>query len=89
MHNGKFDVLYIASTTGVRVRNLVLDTMLLLHDIDSGIQGCYSLKTAAWDWLPDLEFAGWDDLLPPLSKTKNEEEEQNEEEIEECQINYA
>jgi uracil-DNA glycosylase family 4 len=81
-HNGKFDILYIACTTGIRVKNLVLDTMLLAHSIDSGTQGCYSLKTIAWDVLPDLEFAGWDGLLPNLTKQSDDEEEESEDEVE-------
>jgi uracil-DNA glycosylase family 4 len=69
-HNGKFDILYIAQTTGVRVRNLAFDTMLMLHSLDSGAQGTFSLKVAAWDFLSELGFAGYESLLPKLTKTK-------------------
>src|ERR1700739_4562022 len=48
-HNGKFDILYIYYTTGIRVKNLVLDTMLVLHDIDSGAQGTYGLAARGHD----------------------------------------
>ena len=65
-HHGKFDILYIYWTTGTRVRNLKFDTMLLLHSISSGNQGCYGLKAATWDYLYDLGFAGYEDLLPKL-----------------------
>lgn len=85
-HNGKFDILYIACTTGVRVKNLVFDTMLLAHSIDSGIQGCYSLKTIAWDLLPDLQFAGWDGLLPNLTKGADDEEEGEDDEVVETSV---
>jgi hypothetical protein len=65
-HNGKFDILMIYWTMGTRVRNLKFDTMLMLHSISSGNQGCYGLKAAAWDFLWDLGFAGYEDLLPSL-----------------------
>ena len=70
--NAKFDILYIYHTTGVRVRNLKLDVMLALHSIDSGIQGCYGLKVAVSDYMPESGLAGYEDLLPGLSK-KNDE----------------
>lgn len=80
-HNGKFDILYIYHTKGVRVRNLRFDTMLLLHSIDSGIQGCYGLKTAVTDYLPETGLSGYENLLPKLTKSKDvvEEEEDGEE----------
>ncbi|MNK09931.1 DNA polymerase I [compost metagenome] len=80
-HNAKYDVLYIYFTKGVRVRNIKFDTMLLLHSLDSGAQGTYSLKTATWDFLPHLGFGGYEDLLPSLTKAKdlNNEAEETEE----------
>jgi hypothetical protein len=83
-HNGKFDILYIYHTTGVRVRNLKFDTMLVLHSIDSGVQGCYGLKTAVTDFLPDTGLSGYEDLLPGLTKgaalaKANQEGEEQEE----------
>jgi uracil-DNA glycosylase family 4 len=76
-HNVKFDVLYIFFTTGVRVKNIVFDTMLILHNINSGIQGNYSLKRAVWDWLPESGLGGYEDKLPTLS-TIDEEDESEE-----------
>jgi hypothetical protein len=84
LHNGKFDMLYIWHTMKVRVRNVVFDTMLLLHDIDSGTQGCYGLKAAVHDRLPHLGFQGYEESLPRLTraekdKTDNEIEEDGQE----------
>lgn len=62
-HNMKFDLLYTAVTTGVRVVRAELDTMLLLHAMNSGVQGNYSLKTAVWDYLWDTGFGGYEDDL--------------------------
>jgi DNA polymerase I-like protein with 3'-5' exonuclease and polymerase domains len=70
LHNAKFDILYIYHTTGVRLKGVEFDTMLMMHAISSGEQGCYSLKTAMWDWAPDLGIAGYEDLLPKLTKRK-------------------
>lgn len=84
LHNAKFDVLFTYYTTGVRMVGVVFDTMLMLHALDSGIQGCLSLKTAIWDWCPDLNLGGYEDLLPKLTKVKKvkpgEESEEDEEE---------
>lgn len=79
-HNAKFDILYIYATTGCRVQGLVYDTMLVLHNLNSGIQGCYGLKAAVWDWIPESNLGGYEDKLPSLTKTKKEvkEEEQGE-----------
>lgn len=83
-HNIKFDVLYTYATTKVRVNNIVFDTLLLLHAINSGIQGNYGLKRGVWDWLPELGVGGYEDKLPKLSKSvKKDEEDNNEEEVEE------
>lgn len=72
-HNVKFDILYIYFSTGVRCQGVEFDTMLMSHALDSGKQGCYSLKAAPWDWLPQLGIGGYEDLLPPLTKVKKEE----------------
>lgn len=72
-HNGKFDILFIYHSTGIRVRNLKFDTMLLLHSLDSGTQGCYGLKVAVSDYLPETGLSGYENLLPRLTKIKNEE----------------
>lgn len=79
-HNAKFDILVLYWATGIRVLNVIYDTLLLLHSIESGTQGCYSLKAAAWDHLMDLGFAGYEDLLGDLSKLKPEEDVLDEEE---------
>lgn len=66
-HNAKFDILVLYWAFGIRVVNVVFDTLLLLHSLESGIQGCYSLKTACWDFLPELGFAGYEEDLGSLS----------------------
>lgn len=76
-HNGKFDIKYISVTKGIRVVNAMFDTMLMLHEINSGIQGNYGLKRAAWDYMYDSGIAGYEDLLPALT-TKPPEEPINE-----------
>jgi uracil-DNA glycosylase family 4 len=66
-HNSKFDVLAIYWGTMTRVRGLSHDTLLMMHSLESGTQGCYSLKTAIWDRLPELGLGGYEDLLGDLS----------------------
>jgi uracil-DNA glycosylase family 4 len=89
LHNAKFDILYIYHTTGIRMEGVEFDTMLMMHALDSGIQGCLSLKTAVWDLCPDLGIGGYETLLPPLTKVKSIEdpdgEVSEEEEIEEVE----
>jgi hypothetical protein len=77
-HNGKFDIKYIFVTKQLRVHNVVYDTMLLLHELNSGIQGNYSLKKAAWDYLYETGIAGYEDLLPSLTLDKDLELEEDE-----------
>jgi hypothetical protein len=74
-HGGSFDIKYIFATTGVRVNGIVNDTLLLLHSINSGLQGNYSLKTAVWDYLPELGIGGYEDILKisDISEEVNEE----------------
>lgn len=67
-HNAKFDILCIYWAKGIRVRNVVFDTLLVLHSIYSGIQGTYSLKMAAWDYLTEMGFAGYENDLGDLKK---------------------
>lgn len=81
-HNVKFDVLYIYATTGIRVKNIVYDTMLILHNLNSGIQGNYGLKRAVWDHLPESGLGGYEDKLPNLTKIKEQEEEDDTASIE-------
>ncbi len=82
--NGKFDIKYVYVTKGIRVAGMVFDTQLLLHCLNSGIQGMYGLKRACTNWLPELELSGYEDSLPALSKPKKKPEEMDEEtEVEE------
>lgn len=62
-HNITFDICFLAATTGVRLKGTILDTLLALHSLDSGIKGCYGLKPAVWDYLPDSGLGGYEDLL--------------------------
>lgn len=80
-HNVKFDILYIFATTGVRVNNVVFDTMLVLHSLNSGIQGNYGLKRAVWDYLPETGLGGYEDKLPNLTKVKEKDEEEESEDV--------
>lgn len=82
-HNIKFDILYVEVTLGIRIVGRVSDTMLLLHAINSGLQGMYGLKRAVGNWLPDSELQGYEDKLPRLTKKGIEDGiEGNEENIE-------
>lgn len=67
-HNTKFDCLFIRATTGVKVVNVFTDTMFLIHAHNSGIKGCYGLKKAVWDYLPESGLGGYEDALPKLTK---------------------
>ena len=62
-HNIKFDVKYVAVVKGLRIRGVKFDTMLLLHALNSGLQGLYSLKTAVGYYLPETGLMGYEDLL--------------------------
>lgn len=81
--NGKFDYLYVYHTTGVRMQGWELDVMLMNHALSSGEQGCYGLKSAIWDFAPELGIGGYENLLPKLTKTKDIEEDSEEKEEEE------
>lgn len=80
-HNMKFDLLYTSVVTGVRPAAAELDTMLLLHALNSGIQGNYGLKTAVWDYLWDTGLGGYEDELG------EGEDEDNEDTEDECANN--
>lgn len=69
--NIKFDVLFTYACTGVRINGILFDTMLLQHHLDSGTQGCYSLKTAVSDYLPHLGLAKYETKLPGLTSKVN------------------
>lgn len=62
-HNVKFDVLYCTVTTGDRPGGRIFDTMLMIHSLNSGIQGNYGLKAAMWDHVPGLGLGGYEGLL--------------------------
>lgn len=62
-HNITFDICFLAATTGVRLKGTILDTLLALHSLDSGIKGCYGLKAAVWDYLLESGLGGYEDLL--------------------------
>lgn len=82
-HNMKFDVLMTATTTGCRIKGVLYDTMLLLHAKDSGTQGNFGLKQAIWDYLPETELGGYEDLLPGLHTEKQIEKMEGENDEEE------
>lgn len=89
-HNVKFDVLYCTVTTGIRPRGKIFDTMLMIHSLNSGIQGNYGLKAAMWDHVAWLGLGGYEGLLDEtldaeemkrlvkLEKGDKEEEEDEE-----------
>lgn len=74
-HHVKFDFLYIAKTTGIMVEGIIADTMLLLHALNSGLQGMYGLKRAVVNLLPETGLQGYEDRLPKLTKQTTEESE--------------
>lgn len=77
-HNIKFDIKYTAVTTGVRATNIAFDTMLLLHDINSGLLRNFGLKRAVWDWIPESGLGGYEDLLEEAQKAKFKAEKEAE-----------
>lgn len=66
-HNIKYDILATYWSTGVRVQGIQFDTLLLIHSIYSGQQGCYGLKVATWDYLTEMGIGGYEDMLGKLS----------------------
>lgn len=72
-HNGMFDLLYTRVTTGVEVKNVAFDTMLLLHSLNSGMQGYYDLKTAISDHLFELQLAEYENGLVWSDEDESEE----------------
>lgn len=68
--NVKFDRIYTAASTGILAQNIVLDGLLAYHMLDSGINGCYSLKAAVVDFMPESGLAGYEERLPKLTKKK-------------------
>ena len=63
----------------VDVANVIADTMLLLHAINSGISGNYSLKTSVWDFLLGSGLGGYEDHLDIALGVQREEEAEAEE----------
>jgi hypothetical protein len=88
-HHMKFDVLMTATTTGCRIRGVAYDTMLLLHAKDSGTQGNLGLKQAIWDYLPETELGGYEDLLPKLHTEKQIEKMEGEDDGDREEANGA
>lgn len=84
-HHMKFDVLMTATTTKCRIKGVLYDTMLLLHAKDSGTQGNLGLKQAIWDYLPETELGGYEDLLPKLHTIKQIEKLEGDEEDEQSE----
>lgn len=68
--NVKFDRVYTAASTGVLAMNIVMDGLLAYHMLDSGINGCYSLKSAVTDFMPESGLAGYEDSLPKLTRKR-------------------
>lgn len=62
-HNLSFDFIFNKVVYGVEIKNVAFDTMLLLHSINSGLQGFYDLKTSTADLLFPLQLGGYDDIL--------------------------
>lgn len=88
-HNAKYDILVIYWSKGVRVVNVKFDTLLLLHSIESGTQGCYGLKVACWDYLFDKGYAGYEDDLGDLKAIQKERDAENEAESQSSNTNSA
>ena len=62
-HHVSFDICFLAGAHGVRLRGTILDTMLAIHSLDSGIKGCFGLKAAVWDYLLPSGLGGYEDVL--------------------------
>lgn len=73
-HNMKFDMLYTEVTLGVRIQGVMFDTMLLMHSINSGLQGMYGLKRAVGNWLAHSGLQGYEDKLPKLTRIGKKDE---------------
>lgn len=63
-HNGKFDVLYLETTTGIPTRNFVYDTLLGFYLLDEDPRNRRNLKHLAREFtsLPVLEYPEGEDL---------------------------
>ena len=75
-HNGQFDIEYIWEQWGIRVENLIFDTMLNEYLLDENrgggdermLAGEYTLKKLAWDYLP--EYGGYEEDGDVIKKIK-------------------
>lgn len=74
-HNIKYDITYTAVTTGVRAKGIVLDTMLLIHSINSGVSGAYGLKQAVWRYIPESRLGGYEDEMTVEEDIDDDEED--------------
>jgi len=62
-HNLAFDILFSKVVHGLHPTSVAFDTMLLLHSLNSGIQGFYDLKVSTSDLLFRLQLGGYEDKL--------------------------
>ena len=62
-HNIAFDILFAKVVHNLHPKQVAFDTMLLLHSMNSGLQGMYDLKTATNDMLFELQLGGYDDKI--------------------------
>lgn len=78
-HNGAFDLVYTKVVMGLDVARVDFDTMLLIHSMNSGMQGQYDLKTTTSDLLFETQLGGYEDLMQFEDEEAVEEEELEEE----------
>jgi len=88
-HNAKFDILVLYWAENIRVVNVTFDTLLVLHSIESGTQGCYGLKVACWDYLYEEGYAGYEDGLGDLKKLAKLRAKEADAELETVGTEYA
>lgn len=62
-HNLAFDILFAKVVHGLHPKSIAFDTMLLLHSLNSGLQGFYDLKVSTSDLLFRLQLGGYEDRL--------------------------
>ena len=62
-HNLSFDILFSKVVHGLHPKSVAFDTMLLIHSLNSGIQGFYDLKVSTNDLLFKLQLGGYEDKL--------------------------
>lgn len=81
-HNLSFDIMFLRVVYGIDPANVHFDTMLLLHSLNSGLQGFYDLKTSVADLLYETGLTGYEDRLDlkALKKKLGEAVEEDTEE---------